>query len=187
MGDHGFYYCMNCQRSLTPEKTAAFVHSFHNFCPGLPMKAENGRDDSTTVAENGRAIGSHKFVYIAGPYTIGDVAENVREAILAAEEVAFCGHVPIIPHLSHLWHLVIPHDYEFWCELTMRMLDRCDALVRLPGESRGADKEIERALELNLPVFYGIEECIAWLPKKNVTARGGTGGTTQGVAITPDG
>jgi hypothetical protein len=32
----------------------------------------------------------------------------------------------------------------------------CDAILRLPGESAGADEEVKLAKELGKPVFYSI-------------------------------
>lgn len=99
-----------------------------------------------------------RFVYIASPYTKGDVAVNVRRNIEAADRVALIGYVPFAPLLTHFWHLLIPHEYEFWCEHDLAWLERCDCIIRLPGESTGADKEVARAVELGLPVYYSVEE-----------------------------
>ena len=38
-------------------------------------------------------------VYIAGAYSKGDVALNVREAIEMADKLVKLGHIPYIPHL----------------------------------------------------------------------------------------
>ena len=98
-----------------------------------------------------------KFIYIASAYTKGDVAVNVRTNIKAADEVAGMGYVPFVPLLSHFWHMIIPHPYEFWTEYDLVWLERCDALVRLPGDSSGADAEVARARELGLPVYFGLD------------------------------
>jgi hypothetical protein len=97
-------------------------------------------------------------VYVAGPYTQGDVAENVRAAILAADWLAQQGCVPFCPHLSHFWHLLNPHPYEFWLAQDLAWLAVCDALVRLPGPSAGADGEVAEARRLGLPVFWAPED-----------------------------
>jgi hypothetical protein len=97
-------------------------------------------------------------VYVAGPYTKGDVAVNVRNAILAANELADRGFVPFIPHLFHFWHLVTPRPYEDWTRLDFEWLPFCDALLRLPGESSGADAEVVAASELGIPVFYRLDD-----------------------------
>ena len=104
-----------------------------------------------------------KFVYVASPYTVGDVAVNVRINIEAADELARAGLIPFVPLLHHFWHLVVPHQYDFWTALDMAWLERCDAIVRLAGPSKGADAEVKRAQELGLPVYYSIEECLGAL------------------------
>lgn len=102
-----------------------------------------------------------KFIYVASPYTMGDVAVNVRENILAADRLAEAGYVPFVPLLSHFWHIVAPKPYEFWCQHDANWLERCDALVRLPGASVGADKEIQIARGLGIPVYYGLDEFLS--------------------------
>ena len=94
-----------------------------------------------------------KYVYVASPYTLGDVGENVRANIDAAEKLANADYVPFVPLLSHFWHMIHWHDYQFWIDQTMAWLEKCDAVVRLPGISQGADAEVERAKELGIPVF----------------------------------
>jgi hypothetical protein len=96
-------------------------------------------------------------VYIAGPYTKGDVAVNVRNALQAAQQVAEAGHAPFIPHLYHFWHFLFPGPYEQWTRLDFVWLPACQALIRLPGESSGSDAEVARAGDLDIPVFYGID------------------------------
>ncbi len=98
------------------------------------------------------------LIYVAGPYTKGDVAVNVRNALQAAEKLVALGCWPYVPHLSHFWHMVFPHPYEFWLELDRKWLRKCDALLRLPGESSGADNEVALAESIGIPVFYSIED-----------------------------
>ncbi len=96
-------------------------------------------------------------VFISGPYTKGDVALNVRNAIHAADAVLVLGHHPFIPHLTHFWHLVSPKPYEEWLAIDLVWLNKCDCLIRLPGESNGADKEVAEARRLGMPVYEGVE------------------------------
>jgi hypothetical protein len=98
-----------------------------------------------------------KKVYIAGPYTKGDVALNVRVAIEAADRVLKAGFIPFLPHVTHFWHLVCPGPYEQWIDYDLEWLPACDALIRLPGESKGADGEVKRAIELGIDVFFGVD------------------------------
>lgn len=99
-----------------------------------------------------------KFIYIASPYTKGDVAINVRQSVLVADELAATGFVPFAPLLFHFWHLISPQPYEFWTRMDMAWIDKCDAALRLPGDSSGADAEIARARDIGLPVYFGMEE-----------------------------
>jgi hypothetical protein len=100
-------------------------------------------------------------VYVAGPYTKGDVAVNVRNAYAAAEFLANAGFAPYVPHATHFWHLLFPHPYEFWLELDIVFLRCCDVLLRLPGESTGADREVSAALSDGIPVFRELDVLLA--------------------------
>lgn len=99
-------------------------------------------------------------VYISGPYTKGDPILHTREAIKWGEEIIKLGHVPIVPHLAHLWHLCSPHDYRYWMDYDLDLIKNCNVnvMMRIPGESNGADEENELAKELNIPIFYCIED-----------------------------
>ena len=99
-----------------------------------------------------------QVVYISGPYTKGDVSQNVRNACYAANEVLRIGHIPFVPHLTHLWHLITPKPYEEWLEIDFALIPKMDAMLRLPGESKGADREVELARSLGIPVYYSIRE-----------------------------
>ena len=79
-------------------------------------------------------------VYVAGPYTLGDVALNVRAAIDAGNELLHNGHAPFVPHLSHFWHIIHPVEYRVWLAFDIEWLKVCGALIRLPGDSAGADQ-----------------------------------------------
>lgn len=98
------------------------------------------------------------FIYVAGPYTKGDIAKNVRDAILMGNTLRAMGFTPFVPHLTHFWHMLISHDIDYWYEYDMEWLGKCDALFRLPGESTGADAEEARAQELGIPVFHDLHE-----------------------------
>ena len=103
-----------------------------------------------------------KRIYVAGPYTKGDPVINTRTAILIGDKIAELGMVPFIPHLSHFWHLVAPHPYEFWVDYDNEWLPLCDALYRIAGESRGSDAEEELARKLGIPVFYDLESLVEY-------------------------
>jgi len=95
-------------------------------------------------------------VYVAGPYTKGDVAVNVRTAMEAGIVLLEAGHAPYVPHLTHFLHLHKPQPYTTWTGLDNAYLPYCEALIRLPGESGGADDEVVLAHKLSIPVFHGL-------------------------------
>jgi hypothetical protein len=97
-------------------------------------------------------------VYIAGPYTLGDPEQNVFNAMRAANEIMNLGLAPFLPHLWHYQHLHFSRPYQDWLELDLIWLRQCDAVLRLPGESHGAEREVELATLIHIPVFKSIEE-----------------------------
>lgn len=100
-------------------------------------------------------------IYIASPYTKGDVAVNVKAQIDAFAELMDKGFAPFAPLYSHFQHMAHPRSYEKWLEQDFEWIPSCDCLLRLPGESSGADKEVELAKSLGKPVFYSIDELTA--------------------------
>lgn len=106
-----------------------------------------------------------KYVYIAGPYTGGDVAVNVRRAMDAGDAVEAAGYVAHVPHLSHFRHLHYARPYEHWMRLDLAWLAKCDVLVRLPGESPGADREVVEANRLGVSVLVVGDHEDAWVER----------------------
>lgn len=99
-------------------------------------------------------------IYVAGPYSKGDVAVNVHNVYEKANELADLGFAPFVPHATHLWHLLFPRPYEFWIKLDLEFLPFCDAVLRLPGPSSGADGEVAFAKEKGIPVFYEVASLV---------------------------
>lgn len=97
-------------------------------------------------------------VYIASPYSIGDVAVNVRESLLMADKLESLGYMVYAPLLSHFRHMIAPHEYEYWLERDKEWLLKCDCVLRMPGQSMGANTECWFANDNNIPVFLSIEE-----------------------------
>ena len=99
-------------------------------------------------------------VFVSGPYsaeTNEGRLKNTENAIAAGEELANLGFVPFVPHLNHWWDSYFPHYPGFWYAYDLEWLERCDCLLRLDGDSVGADREVEYAIKLNKPVYYCIE------------------------------
>jgi hypothetical protein len=106
-----------------------------------------------------------KRVYVAGPYSRGDIVLNIREALFHADWLMAAGYIPFVPHLTGFWHLCFPRAYESWLAYDMEWLRVCDALLRMSGESPGADREVAEAQRLGIPVFYSVPELIGGLSK----------------------
>ena len=107
-------------------------------------------------------------VYIASPYTLGDVALNVKMQIDTAHELMNAGFAPFVPLYSHFQHMIHPRPYDQWLQIDLEWIKVCDCLLRLGGLSTGADKEVEFARSLDKEIFYSIEGLMASRGKGNV-------------------
>ena len=102
------------------------------------------------------------FVYIASPYRIGDKLTNVRASLEIANILMDKGFIPYAPLLNHFQDEIFPRSEKDWLEFDLRWLYKCDALLRLHGESKGADEEVLSASHVGMPVFYSIEDLVKW-------------------------
>lgn len=100
-------------------------------------------------------------VYVAGPYT-ADPEKCTAAAIAVGNELLDAGHAPFVPHLAHYWETLHgARHYEDWMRIDLAWLETADAILRLPGESSGADRETARALALGIPVFDSVQALLA--------------------------
>lgn len=110
-----------------------------------------------------RPHANRPLVYIASPYTLPEPVENAHNVIRIADRLQETQFITAyVPHLTLLWQLVCPHEYDWWTDYDLAVLNRCDALLRLPGVSPGADNEVEFAKEREIPVFFHEAELVAW-------------------------
>lgn len=112
------------------------------------------------------------LVLIAGPYlsgTDGDpqrIAANRARLEAAAQPIYERGHLPLLGEwlalpIIHAAGGRTPGDAVFQAyqyPVAERLISRCDAVLRLPGDSRGADLDVARARALGLPVVHSVEE-----------------------------
>ena len=116
------------------------------------------------------------IIYVAGPYRAPDrasIARNIEAARQVGIHAARLGWYPIIPHTNtaHMECDLPDLGDEFWLRGTLETMERCDALVLVSGweSSHGTRAEIERADQMQLPVFRGVHllpgaaEFVAWL------------------------
>lgn len=102
-------------------------------------------------------------IYVAGPITKGNQFVNVRNGMEVWAQLLRLGFAPFCPHLSALFEIagLVELDLDQWLEYDFAWIDVCDALLRMPGESTGADREVEYARKRGIPVFYSLEEIIS--------------------------
>lgn len=112
------------------------------------------------------------LILIAGPYRSGTNDDPVllRRNLTRLEQAAWPlfqkGHVPMIgewvalPVLSSAGADGIgdPLAEDVLYPTAQRLLQHCDAVLRLPGTSRGADQDVEIAVERGIPVYYSLDE-----------------------------
>ncbi|WP_299537406.1 DUF4406 domain-containing protein [uncultured Streptomyces sp.] len=111
------------------------------------------------------------LILIAGPYrsgTHGDpqaMAANLARLETAAWPVFAAGHLPVIGEWIALPVLssagagpTDPLAEQVLYPTAERLLDRCDAVLRLPGDSAGADQDVALARRRGLPVYYDVAE-----------------------------
>jgi hypothetical protein len=123
-----------------------------------------------------------KRVYIAGPISQGELWKNVNQATEAFIQLAKAGLAPFCPQWSVYakkcgnanWgnaDRTICYGtrngndemtHEEWIRLDLAWVSVSDAVLRLPGASTGADREVDHAVRLGIPVFYTIEVLVAW-------------------------
>ncbi len=112
------------------------------------------------------------LILIAGPYRTGTsdypklMQQNLDNLELVALPIFRKGHVPLIGEwialpLIHLAGSVKPGD-DIWQEIQYpvahRLLEKCDAVFRIEGVSKGADEDVRLAKERGLKIYYNLED-----------------------------
>ena len=113
-----------------------------------------------------------QLILIAGPYRSGTadepaaLAANLATLEAAAWPVFRKGHVPMIGEWVALPVMRGAGSTSVGDEIAAgvlyptaeRLLHHCDAVLRLPGASAGADQDVRIATERGLPVYHDVEE-----------------------------
>src|SRR5258706_3461356 len=112
------------------------------------------------------------MILIAGPYRSGtnDDAEKIAENVHAMESYALPifkkGHIPILGEWLALPLVKLAGSQkigdeafnEIFHPIAERLLEKCDAVLRVGGASQGADQMVKVARQLGLQVFTKLEE-----------------------------
>jgi len=119
------------------------------------------------------------MVLIAGPYRSGTgddpqkIEENLQTLEAAALEVWNLGHLPVIGEWIAL-PLVRRAGSKamgdaVWQSMVYpvadRLIARCDAVLRLPGKSKGADGDVAQAELLGIPVVMTADQLPVGRPR----------------------
>src|SRR5690242_122747 len=112
-----------------------------------------------------KTLKSKPTVYIASPYTKGDIAINVRFQCEMFDRLLSDGEVlPVAPLWTHFQHTLFPRPYQDWIDYDQAMLRLYDCCLRLEAsydlisykqyESVGADAEVRAFEAMGKPVFH---------------------------------
>lgn len=103
-------------------------------------------------------------VYIAGPMSKGDRLGNMAQALAAFAELTRAGYAPLCPQFSFFVDGLYQFSHSEWLAVDLPWVAASNAVLRLPGDSVGADRETELAEALRIPVFTSMDAIKQYLP-----------------------
>lgn len=112
------------------------------------------------------------FILIAGPYRSGtnDDAEKIAANVHLMESFALpifrMGHIPVLGewfalplvHLAGSKKIGDEPFNEIFHPIAERLLEKCDAVLRVGGASQGADLMVESGRKRNLNIYFALDE-----------------------------
>ena len=112
------------------------------------------------------------IILIAGPYRSGTnddphlMAQNLERLESFALPIYRAGHIPMIgewvalPVMKQAGSIALGDaiSEQYLYPVAGRLLERCDAVLRIEGASKGADEDVRLARERGLPIFSSIED-----------------------------
>jgi len=112
------------------------------------------------------------IILIAGPYRSGTnddpalIAKNLDRLESFALPIYEAGHIPMIGEWVALpiikqagsGSLGDSIAQQYLYPVASRLLERCDAVLRIEGQSKGADEDVRLARERGLLVYSRVEE-----------------------------
>jgi hypothetical protein len=115
---------------------------------------------------------SSMMILIAGPYRSGTgddpekIAANVRLMESFALPIFRLGHIPLLGewlalplvHLAGSKQMGDDAFNEIFHPIAERLLGKCDAVLRVGGDSQGADQMVEIARQKSLKIFTKLEQ-----------------------------
>jgi hypothetical protein len=112
------------------------------------------------------------LILIAGPYRSGTgddpekMAANVQQMESYALPIFRLGHIPVLGewfalpllHLAGSKHVADEAYREIFHPVAERLLEKCDAVLRIGGASEGADLMVEVARAKGLQIYTQLEQ-----------------------------
>lgn len=148
-------------RGVDPNKVGKFMEDYADFAKAVAVKGL-----------------AKKRVYLAGPISKGDLTENVNQATEAFVQLAKAGLAPFCPQWSvyskpckakgsGVQCLGTQNGnsemvHSDWLGVDIPWVEVSDVVLRLSGESIGADAEVAHAKKSSIPVFESVAEVIEW-------------------------
>lgn len=108
-----------------------------------------------------------KRIYVAGAYSSDNVIsilDNIRNGMRAGTELFLKGYSPFVPWFDFHFQLMLRENeilsVEDYYRYSIDWLEVSDAIyvLSLSENSKGTKAEIKRAKELNIPIFYSLDE-----------------------------
>lgn len=98
-------------------------------------------------------------IYVAGSYSSNNVIgvfNNIKRGTQVCVDLLKKGYIPFCPWLDFNFHWFGEITLEDYYRYSMGWLEVSDCIYVLKNSenSKGTQKEIERAKELNIPVLY---------------------------------
>ena len=112
------------------------------------------------------------LILISGPYlsgTNGDeslIAQNLARMESYALPLFTKGHLGVVGEWA-AWPVIksaggnshsSPEFTEYQYPVAHRLLEKCDAVLRIPGDSKGADLEMEKARQMGKIIFTDLDQ-----------------------------
>ena len=112
------------------------------------------------------------LILIAGPYRSGTnddpvlMRKNVEEMERYALPIFRAGHIPVLGEWLALPLVALGGSErvgdevfnEVFHPIAVRLLDKCDAVLRVGGKSAGADEMVRVGRDLGLKIFTSLSE-----------------------------
>lgn len=112
------------------------------------------------------------MILIAGPYASNTgndpalIQKNMDKLESMALPIFRKGHIPMIGEwvanplirLAGSTEIGDTMFTEIQYPTAHRLLHKCDAVLRIQGESKGADQDVEIAKELGLRIYYNLKD-----------------------------